>query len=284
MTTRLICRYQAAARSFRCCRGDWPCRHRPTGCDGTSCPPAHVVETRNRRACGAAGTWASSASAACGTCAGSDGLGCGSSWPASCSSRPASCLLPKAADSARASRRSVPAPGPHSRAAAGSTRPDIRSHFALARRQELIEDHLCTVGEVAELRLPHGERIGFGQRIAVLEPEHRFFRQHRVDDLEACLIRRDVPERREAAFGFLVGQNGMALRKRPAFARPGQRGVPESLLDSSDPNASARPSPSRYPRPVSTISAPPVEQTFDGLVDVEIRRDRRDVAGRCRAA
>ena len=34
---------------------------------------------------------------------------------------------------------------------------------------------------------PQRQRHRFGQRIAVLEAEHRLFRQHRVDDLVALL-------------------------------------------------------------------------------------------------
>ena len=62
--------------------------------------------------------------------------------------------------------------------------------LALAGRDELVEHHLRAVGEVAELRLPHDERVGLGQRVAVLEAEHRLLRQHRVDDLEAALVGR----------------------------------------------------------------------------------------------
>ena len=60
----------------------------------------------------------------------------------------------------------------------------------LASGDELVEDNLRAIGEVAELRLPERQRIRLGQRIAVLEAEHRLFRQHRVDDFEARLARR----------------------------------------------------------------------------------------------
>ena len=60
--------------------------------------------------------------------------------------------------------------------------------LALARRDELVEHHLRAVGEVAELRLPQRQRVRLGERIAVLEAEHRLLREHRVDDLEARLL------------------------------------------------------------------------------------------------
>ena len=61
--------------------------------------------------------------------------------------------------------------------------------LALARGDELVEDHLRAVGEVAELRFPQGQRLRLGQRIAVLEAQHGLFREHRVDDLEVGLRR-----------------------------------------------------------------------------------------------
>ena len=62
--------------------------------------------------------------------------------------------------------------------------------FALARGDELVEHHLRAVGEIAELRLPQRQRVRLGERVAVFEAEHRLFRQHRVDDLEARLLAR----------------------------------------------------------------------------------------------
>ena len=62
--------------------------------------------------------------------------------------------------------------------------------LALARRDELVEQDLRTVGEVAELRLPQRERVRLRQRVAVFEAEHRLFGEHRVDDLEAGLVAR----------------------------------------------------------------------------------------------
>ena len=41
----------------------------------------------------------------------------------------------------------------------------------LAGGNELIDDHLCAVGEITELRLPHDQRMRLRQRIAVLKPE-----------------------------------------------------------------------------------------------------------------
>ena len=89
--------------------------------------------------------------------------------------------------------------------------------FALARRNELVEQHLRAVGEVAELRFPHRQRIRLGQRIAVLEAEHRLFGQQRVDDLVMALVAAEVIERRVAAFVLLIDQHRMALREGAAL-------------------------------------------------------------------
>src|SRR5438552_2640777 len=56
--------------------------------------------------------------------------------------------------------------------------------FDFAGGDELIDDDLRAVGEIAELRLPDHQPVGLRRRIAVLESEHRFFGQYRIDDLE----------------------------------------------------------------------------------------------------
>jgi hypothetical protein len=64
--------------------------------------------------------------------------------------------------------------------------------FALARRDELIDHDLRAVHEIAELRFPQRQRFRIGQRIAVLEAEHRFFGEQRVDDFVMRLAGADV--------------------------------------------------------------------------------------------
>src|SRR5579859_2586360 len=49
---------------------------------------------------------------------------------------------------------------------------------------ELVDDDLCTVDEVSELRLPQDERLRCRRRVAVLEPDACVLRQRRVVDLE----------------------------------------------------------------------------------------------------
>ncbi|OWK23592.1 hypothetical protein AJ87_34715 [Rhizobium yanglingense] len=90
--------------------------------------------------------------------------------------------------------------------------------LAFARRNELVEDDLRTVCEIAELRFPERERVRARQRIAVFEAENGLFGEHRVDDLVAGLRRRQVGERDITRFGLLIVKDRMALRESAAFA------------------------------------------------------------------
>ena len=64
--------------------------------------------------------------------------------------------------------------------------------------EELVDDDLGPVDEVAVLRLPQDERLGGGDRVAVLEAEAGVLGQRRVVELEAGaragqVLERDVP-------------------------------------------------------------------------------------------
>ena len=56
--------------------------------------------------------------------------------------------------------------------------------LGFTRRDELVDDHLCAVGEIAELRFPDHQRVRCGGRVAILERHDRFFTEQRVDDLD----------------------------------------------------------------------------------------------------
>ena len=83
--------------------------------------------------------------------------------------------------------------------------------LALARADELVDDDLRAVGEVAELRFPQDERIGLGQRVAVLEAQHTRLVQRAVDHLEMGLAVRDIVERDVLGLTHLIDQHRMAL-------------------------------------------------------------------------
>src|SRR6187402_587504 len=90
---------------------------------------------------------------------------------------------------------------------------DAREQMPLgfARSDELVDDDLRAVGEVAELRLPEGERLRIIARVAVLEAEHCGLGQHRVVDLEATLAIVEVLQRRIAQLRLGVDEDGVAL-------------------------------------------------------------------------
>ena len=93
----------------------------------------------------------------------------------------------------------------------------------LRRRDELIDDDLGTVGEVAELSLPQHEGVGSGRRVAVLEPEHRVLGEEAVVDQERSLGGVDVLQGRVLRAAVLIHQHGVALREgAPAGILTGQ--------------------------------------------------------------
>ena len=92
--------------------------------------------------------------------------------------------------------------------------------LGLARADELVHHHLGAVGEVAELRFPDHQRVRLRGREAVLEAEHRLFRQHRIDDDEIALVLADVLQRDVRAFvpalALLVVQHRVPMREGAA--------------------------------------------------------------------
>ena len=60
--------------------------------------------------------------------------------------------------------------------------PALVTPLGLARCDELVDDHLRVVDEVAELRFPEHEIAAAAERVAVFETEDGFLRQHRFED------------------------------------------------------------------------------------------------------
>src|SRR3954451_12150666 len=86
-----------------------------------------------------------------------------------------------------------------------------------ARDDELVDDDLRRVDEVAELRLPEHERLGGLGRVAVLEAEARDLAERRVVQLEGRLRAGEALDRRQRLAGLGVVQDHVALRERPAL-------------------------------------------------------------------
>jgi hypothetical protein len=84
-----------------------------------------------------------------------------------------------------------------------------------AAGDELVDDDLRAVGKVAELRLPDHQAARARGRVAVLEGEHRFFRQQGIVDVEAAwpslMCCSGI-----SAFRALVVQHGVAMGKGAA--------------------------------------------------------------------
>ena len=92
-----------------------------------------------------------------------------------------------------------------------------------ARGDELIDDDLGAVGEVAELGLPDHEHLRIDERVAVVEAEHRGLGEQRVVDAESGLVVVDVVEGDVgfASLGVVPGR--VALGEGSAHAvLPGQ--------------------------------------------------------------
>ena len=82
--------------------------------------------------------------------------------------------------------------------------------------EELVDDHLRAVDEVAELRLPDDQPARVGEAHAELEAEDGVLGQHAVDDAERHLVAPDVVERDVAVAGLDVVEDGVALAEGAA--------------------------------------------------------------------
>ena len=83
--------------------------------------------------------------------------------------------------------------------------------LGFAGGDELVDDDLGSVGEVAELGLPEDEGLGVVAGVAVLEAEDGGFGEHGVVDLEAALIVAQMGEGDVAGLGLDVDHDGVAL-------------------------------------------------------------------------
>ena len=83
--------------------------------------------------------------------------------------------------------------------------------FGFSGGDELVDDGLRHVYEVAELRLPQNQRFRIVAAVAVFESQHAGFGKSRVVDPAACLTGRDIFQRHIFVFVFDVDQHGVAL-------------------------------------------------------------------------
>ena len=83
--------------------------------------------------------------------------------------------------------------------------------LGFAGGDELVDDGLRAVGEVAELGFPEDQRFGIVAAVAVFEAEHAGFGEHGVVNFAAGLAGGDVFERDVFVLVFDVDEDGVAL-------------------------------------------------------------------------
>src|SRR6185312_7461004 len=88
--------------------------------------------------------------------------------------------------------------------------------LGLARADELVDDDLRAIGEIAELRFPQHEGVRIGKTVAIFESQHRLLRERAVDDLERRLSGTDMIDRDVALLGLLIDEDGVTLREGAA--------------------------------------------------------------------
>ena len=87
----------------------------------------------------------------------------------------------------------------------------------LRARDELVDDDLCGVCEVPELRLPDRQPARVGGAVSVLEAEHRRLGEHGVADDKAAVPLRERLQWHVALAVFGVMQHGMPMAERAPF-------------------------------------------------------------------
>ena len=93
--------------------------------------------------------------------------------------------------------------------------PGLLAPLVLGGDDELVDDDLRAVDEVAELRLPADPRVGVGDGVAVLEAERRVLGEHGVVEHERRLAGGDVLERAVLRLVLGVDEHAVALAERP---------------------------------------------------------------------
>ena len=88
----------------------------------------------------------------------------------------------------------------------------------LTGADELVDDDLRAVAEIAELALPDGQAMRFRRREPILEAHHRLLGKHRVGDGEGGLIGGQMLQRHESPARRLIVQHRVTMKKRAASA------------------------------------------------------------------
>ena len=149
--------------------------------------------------------------------------------------------------------------------------------LGLAAADELIDDDLRAVGEIAELRLPHDQRVGVLQRVPQLKPEDSKLAERRVGDGEELVgpaVAVHVAQGHEPLAGVLIVDQRVAVRERASLhVLPGEAHVVTLVEQGAESERLGH-------RPIQTLArlnhlSPGVVNALDDPVRGERLRDRR---------
>ena len=89
--------------------------------------------------------------------------------------------------------------------------------FVFGAGDELIDNHLGRVGEIAKLSLPEDEAVRKHKAVAVIKSQHACLGERTVKDLDLGLIRRNVSKRIVSSGVHHVVKHRMPLAECPAL-------------------------------------------------------------------
>src|SRR5436190_5531968 len=87
--------------------------------------------------------------------------------------------------------------------------------FVLGAGNELIDDRLGGIPEIAKLGLPQNQTVGTIKRVTVFESQHTDLRQRAVNNLERRLVTLKMLQWRESVPVLIVMKNCVSLAKGP---------------------------------------------------------------------
>ena len=131
----------------------------------------------------------------------------------------------------------------------------------------LVDDRLRAVGEVAELRLPQGQRVGPLDRVAVLERHRAVLAQQRVVHVEAALVLAEVRQRQPLLAVRAVVDDRVTLHEGSAArVLPGEAHVRALHEERAEGEELAE-------APVDRAAAAHVEALVQQLLDLRVHRE-----------
>ena len=188
-------------------------------------------------------------------------------------------MLPSAASCRKRSRRAGGVLRARALVAVREQQRQARRLAPLRQRRddELVDDDLGRVDEVAELRLPEHERLRRLHRVAVLEAEAGDLRQRRVVQLHRRERARQALDRRDPLAGLGVVQDEVALGERAALGVLAGQADRRALATAARRRRAPRPAPSRCRRRARRVSRRRSSCLIELRVDGEALGDAQQV-------